>query len=172
MRLSGLVTDRQIPPKRVRELMHVHRYASRVTWTGDEIRRRRLLKGFTQQQLADATGAGRRSIVEWEKADTSPPSGRLLLRLEQTLRLPEDDDTNTGPLLRDAGFVDTMNRLVELHNEQRAHAGLPPVLKVSDAPLPGDLPEHAVAEGPDLNGDNTHPVSPERRSNSENGDRQ
>lgn len=62
-----------------------------MTWSGDEIRRRRLAKGLTQQQLADAIAAGRRSIVEWEKDDTPAPSGRNLTLLEEVLRQPEDN---------------------------------------------------------------------------------
>lgn len=118
-------------------------------WDGAEIQRRRKLKGFTsQQQLADAIGASRRAVASWE-TDESTPQGRFYNALQHVLG---DNDPPPEPepvLLRDADFTQTLNHLIDLHNDA-LRGGLNRVLRVEDVPLPPDLPEHDITEGPRL----------------------
>lgn len=134
--------------------MHIPRYAARVRWDGDEIRRRRKLAGFeSQQQLADAIGASRRAVADWE-LDNSRPQGRNMDALERVLGdpappNPAPQEPDPGPLLADATFTQTLNHLIDLHNEA-LRGGLHRVLRVEDVAPPPDLPEHDVAAGPSL----------------------
>lgn len=148
---------REIYTQRLREALHLpgdpdpNPPTSRgpIIWTGAEVRRRRELLGLQQDQLAEAVGVHRRTVTNWETGG-QPPSGRHLARLQEVLRLPEEEgDHQIGPLLADADFSQVLLRMVELHNRQRAEDGLPPLLDLSGVHPPADLPEHDHVEGPD-----------------------
>ena len=140
--------DQPVRPSKCK-VVHLGRYAAAVIWTASEIRARREAKGRTQQQLADAIGAARRSIIAWE-AGTSVPQGRFIRQLEDVLG---DTAATTpagtpGPLLAEATFAETLNHLVDLHNDA-IRSGINRVLRVEDTPLPADFhADHDVVEGP------------------------
>lgn len=132
----------------VSRVVHLGRYAAGVIWTASEIKARREAKGWTQLQLADAVGAARRSIIAWE-AGTSVPQGRFISQLEDVLGGAEPaDPQRPGPLLGDATFAETLNHLVDLHNDA-VRSGINRVLRVEDTPLPADFHrDHDVVDGP------------------------
>ena len=125
------------------------------TWSGEEIRQRRIAKDWTQKELATELGASLRSVVAWEQG--TAPQGRNLAMLVRVLgdafSGPDtDEDTPDGQAdtvaLRDATFADTINHLVDLYH--RAERGsINRVLRVEDTPLPADFhADHDVVEGP------------------------
>lgn len=127
--------------------LHTRRYGQRVIWTAAEIKSRREARGLKQQQLADAVGASRRAVINWEQG-IAIPQGRFVAQLEAVLGDDPDEGPAAGLLLRDASFADTLNHLVDLHNDA-VRSGINRVLRVEDTPLPPNFHEdHDVTEGP------------------------
>lgn len=65
--------------------------------SGEEIRRARLILGFTQVELADSLGVSANTVARWER-DESPPESPKMLRL--ALRGLEIDEKR-NPKARD-----------------------------------------------------------------------
>lgn len=136
------------------KVVHLGRYAAVVKWTGAEIKARRVAKGWTQQQLADAIAAvrgqpcRRKNVINWETG-AATPQDRWFGAFEQVLGDVEPDAQRpTDPPLSQATFPQVLNRLVDLHNDV-ARASLDRVLRVEDAPLPPDFEhDHDIVEGP------------------------
>lgn len=69
---------------------HLCVYPARVTWTPDKIRNLRDSQGWTQDELADALGASRRAVQDWEAGKPIGKSNvRALTRLESQLASAE-----------------------------------------------------------------------------------
>lgn len=135
------------------KVVQLGRYAAVVQWTASEIKARRVAKGWTQQQLADAvfevSARGTRgTVINWELGK-SKPHDRWDGILDQVLgdvdpESPPADD----PPLSQATFPQVMNRLVDLYNDV-ARSSIDRILRVEDAPLPpGFAHDHDVVEGP------------------------
>jgi DNA-binding XRE family transcriptional regulator len=153
MRPSLPVTERETAgkgPDGVSKVVQICAYAGSVIWPPTEIKRRRELLGMTQSELAARVGASRRTVVDWENGK-SKPQGRFYTRLVEVL---DPSDTTAPPpsdglLLKDAGFVDVVNRLVELYQE--AERGSILGLRIEDGSLPANFDEaHHVTRGPQI----------------------
>lgn len=128
--------------------MQICAYAGAVIWPPTEIKRRRELLGLTQAELAARVEASRRTVVDWEKG-ASKPQGRFYARLVEVLDPPTENSTvpPDGPLLKDAGFIEVVNRLVELYQE--AQRGSIVGIRVEDVPVPSSYDQaHHVTRGP------------------------
>ena len=51
----------------------------------------RILSGLTQEQLAEAVGRDRTTIVRWEQGDTHPKADDIA-KIEQVLKIKWSDD--------------------------------------------------------------------------------
>lgn len=129
--------------------MQICAYAGSVIWPPTEIKRRRELLGMTQSELAARVEASRRTVVDWENGK-SKPQGRFYTRLVEILDPSTNDQAapSEGVLLKDAGFIEVINRLVELYQE--AERGSILGIRIEDAPLPANFGEaHHVSSGQD-----------------------
>lgn len=94
---------------------HIPAYSARVSWTPEQIRRQRLLRGWGQDEAAEALGVSRRSIQTWE-AGLSRPQGRNADALDRVFGQPP-----TGVTLSEATDAEVMveqaRRLAELRAE-------------------------------------------------------
>lgn len=122
---------------------HFWPYTHAVDWTGPEIRRRRESRGLTQQQLADAIGGSRRSVIAWERGEAAP-QGRFFGQLDRILGGPTDP-AGDGPLLREATFAETVSHLMTLYSRAVRDAGAEAQSHEDELPDPA---HHRVAEGP------------------------
>jgi transcriptional regulator with XRE-family HTH domain len=119
---------------------HTCAYDVGVKWTGAEIKQRRLQLGLTQTELANAIGATRNAVGNWE-AGRATPHGVWLSGLEETLGDHIFTDRSVVAL-RDATFEQTLRHLWNLYRRARDTDGdLPFDLQadgeVGEPPTPG-----------------------------------
>lgn len=133
--------------------MPIGAYARTMIWPPTEIKRRREQLGLTQAELAARVEASRRTVIDWE-AGKSQPQGRFYARLVEVLDPSASGDDTEQLLLKDAPFVDVVNRLVELY--QQAERGAIPGLRVDPTPLlPSFDDDHHVTRGPAIDSADT-----------------
>lgn len=89
---------------------HFCAYSVRVQWTPAEIKKRRIARGLTQQELADALDRSRSIVTDWE-AGTKEPGARSIRALENVL----GDKRDAATLLAQATFMETIAHLASLH---------------------------------------------------------
>lgn len=131
---------------------HICAYSGRVQWTSAEIKRRREAKGWSQQRLADAVGASRRAVTNWETG-VAEPQGRNLRGLERAL----GDEPEPDVLLRDASnlqFAAEMLRRLSVATtgtpSEQGEVGKENLFWLeSDAPVEGETGDHSAGVEPE-----------------------
>ena len=84
-----------------------------MQWTPAAIRRHRVLRGWNQDDAANALGVSRRSISSWESGEARP-QGRHADALDRVIGTPAPSD---DPTLSQASFMQLVTALVARHGE-------------------------------------------------------
>lgn len=109
-----------------------------MEWTPQEIKNRRLAKGWDQDRLASELGVSRRAITNWE-TDKAEPRGENRRRLDAVLGdTPQPDISLQGA--SDAQFIAEMARRLALR-------GAPPGLPEGDLWWPRTHPQDQQPPG-------------------------
>jgi transcriptional regulator with XRE-family HTH domain len=111
--LAGVTGTKQIsydhpPPGRE----HICAYSIAVEWTPQEIKNRRLAKGWDQDRLATELGVSRRAITNWETG-SADPRGKNRRRLDDVLGDTPQPETSLQNAT-DAQFIAELARRLAL----------------------------------------------------------
>ena len=115
-----------------------------MAWTGEQIRRHRTLRGWSQDDAATALGVSRRSISSWESGEARP-QGRHADALDRVF-----GTTTSEPTLSEATGIQLVAQIAVRLAAQPDHDGDMRLLawlseRLAPAEPEGGLPERDLA---------------------------